>query len=164
MRQESAGAEVTTAVGVALIAGVKKHREPDAPLPSKSSSTILVVDNDPVLRTLVAKFLGFSGYHVLEAPEGPEALAVTKVHRGRIDLLLTDVVMPDMNGFELAEALTRLHPECKVLYMSGHVVDFPDVRQAYEADPAHFMVKPFWAEALLEKVRVVVGDPGPRQP
>jgi CheY-like chemotaxis protein len=121
------------------------------------------VDNDPVLRSLVARFLGFSGYHVLEAPEGLEALAVTKVHRGRIDLLLTDVVMPEMNGFELAEALTRLHPECKVLYMSGHVVDFPDVREVYEADPSTFMVKPFWAEALIEKVRAVVGDPGPRE-
>ncbi len=164
MRQESAGAEVTTAVGVALIAGVKKHREPDAPLPSKSSSTILVVDNDPVLRTLVARFLVLAGYRVLEARHGSEGLAVAERHHEPVNLLLTDIMMPEMNGFELAEAFRRLHPEGHVLYMSGHVADRSDVREAFETHRSEFLIKPFWAEALLEKIQSILPNPGSSAP
>ena len=161
MHHELVGTDVGCAVGAVLVAGIRKRHEPGKAPSAKPSRTILVVDNDPILRMLVARFLVLSGYAVLEAPMGSEALALTQRHRGRIDLLLTDVVMPGMSGFELAESLTRSHPECAVLFMSGHVEDFPVVREAYEMQPSTFLVKPFWCEALLEKVREVVGDPGP---
>ena len=124
--------------------------------------TILIVDNDPILRMLLAKFLTLVGYAVLDARLGSEALKLARRHPEPIDLLLTDVVMPGMNGFELAEAFIDLHPEAKILYMymSGHVFDVPAVRDAAEEQPATFLVKPLWAEQLLERVQSILPNAG----
>jgi len=133
----------------------------DAGESPKPRGTILIVDNDPVLRMLLAKFLAFVGYSVLEARLGSEALKLASCHPAPIDLLLTDVVMPGMNGFELAAAFVGLQPDAKVLYMSGHVFDVSSVQEAAEKDPDSFLVKPFWAEQLLEKVERILPDPEP---
>ena len=161
MHPELVGADLTLAAGAVLFAGTKKHADTETTRSRRTPLTILVVDNDPVLRMLIGRFLTLCGYRVLDARLGSEALALVRQHPEPVDLLLTDVVMPGMNGFEVAEALTRLHPEAKVLFMSGHVVDFPDVRGAFEAHPSMFMVKPFWSEALLEKIQSILPDPGP---
>jgi len=148
-------------VGAVLFAGTADHPDPDPTESPGSLATILIVDNDGVLRMLLAKFLTFVGYAVLDARSGREALKLARRHPDPIDLLLTDVMMPGMNGFELAEAFLDVHPEAKVLYMSGHVFDVPAVRDAAEKHPATFLVKPFWAEQLLEKVQSILPNPGP---
>ncbi len=84
------------------------------------SETILVAEDEPSLRALVISILQGSGYTVLEAGDGEEALAVSRVHEGAIDLLLTDVVMPGMGGKALAAEITRERPEIAVVYMSGY--------------------------------------------
>ena len=82
-------------------------------------ATILVVDDEPTLLALVRTMLWRAGYNVLEASGPGEALAVIEQHPGPIPLLLSDVLMPEMNGFELAERIKRMRPEIQVLFMTG---------------------------------------------
>jgi CheY-like chemotaxis protein len=99
---------------------VEKTPESTAlPLP-RGNETILVVDDEPSLRTLVVAILQPRGYTMLEAGSGAEALQVSQSFSGRIDILLTDVIMPGMNGRELAEAITAKRPETRIIYMSGY--------------------------------------------
>jgi DNA-binding response OmpR family regulator len=160
VHHELVGTEVRLAAGAVPFAGAKKHTVPDTTQSPRPPVPVFVVDNDPVLRLLVSRFLVLAGYKVLEARQSSEAPDLAQRHPEPIDLLLTDVVMPGLNGFELAEAFGSLHPESKVLYMTGHSSDVPAVREAFESAPSLFMVKPFWAEALLEKIQAVIGDPG----
>jgi len=88
--------------------------------PASGSETILLVEDEQGVRDLVRDVLQARGYTILEARHGIEALAVARRHRGPIDLLLTDVVMPRMGGPELAECLAARQPGLKVLYMSGY--------------------------------------------
>jgi two-component system, cell cycle sensor histidine kinase and response regulator CckA len=88
--------------------------------PARPRTRILVVDDEPTLVALVRTMLSRVGYEVLEALDGEEALKVAAEPGESIRLLLTDVVMPGMNGYELAEALTSAHPGLKVLFMSGY--------------------------------------------
>ena len=152
------------AVGAVLFAGAATRPDPDPADSPRPLATILIVDNDAVLRMLLAKFLTFVGYTVLDARLGSEALKLARHHPDSIDLLLTDVMMPGMNGFELAEEFLELHPESKLLYMSGHVFDVPAVHEAAEKNPATFLVKPFWAEQLLEKIQSILPSPGVSSP
>jgi DNA-binding NtrC family response regulator len=100
-------------------------------------------------------FLQESGYTVLSAADGMEALEVDRRHSGQIHLLLTDVVMPGMNGRVLAERLAPLHPGMKVLYMSGYTDSFIAGHGVLEAG-THLLHKPFTQEALARKVREVL--------
>src|SRR5207244_8593487 len=84
------------------------------------SETVLLVEDEESVRNLVRKVMGAQGFQVLQASNGREALSVSQGHRGPIHLLLTDVVMPEMDGPHLAEQLLAVHPETLVLYMSGH--------------------------------------------
>jgi CheY-like chemotaxis protein len=93
-----------------------------------------------------------SGYHVLEAPGALAALELSRAHPGRIDLLLTDVVMPRMSGRELAERLGPLRPDLSVLYMSGYTDDAVIRHGVLGADTA-FLQKPFTPAALVQRVR-----------
>ncbi|MBI4643106.1 MAG: response regulator [Deltaproteobacteria bacterium] len=121
----------------------------------QGEETILVVEDDDSLRAVISKVLQRYGYDVLTAGNGDEALAVCGSHEGPIHLLLTDVVMPRMSGRELAERLVHLHPETRVLYMSGYT-DNAVVHHGVLAADLQFIQKPFKIIALLQKVREVL--------
>lgn len=118
--------------------------------------TILLVEDEPGVRKLVRQMLVQHGYQVLEAGSGPESLALVQRYPGRIDLLLTDVVMPQMNGRELAEQLRNLRPNLKVMYMTGYTEDTV-VRQGIGATGVICLQKPFLPDTLARKVREVLG-------
>jgi len=117
--------------------------------------TILLVEDAQRVRAVVREILEMSGYVVLEARHGAEALEVSRAHPSVIHLLVTDVVMPQMSGRELAQRLATLRPELKVLYMSGYTDD-AIVRHGVLASGIAFLSKPFTPDALALKVREVL--------
>jgi hypothetical protein len=100
-------------------------------------------------------FLRENGYQVLVAANGTEALTIARQHGGPIQLLLTDVVMPGINGRTLAERVAPLHPEMKVLYMSGYTDSFIAGHGVLEVG-THLLHKPFTEETLTRRVRLVL--------
>jgi DNA-binding response OmpR family regulator len=96
-----------------------------------------------------------AGYYVLEAASGDDALALADRHHGRIDLLLTDVVLRGMNGRELAEQFTERHANARVLFTSGYADDVIARRGVLQGSIA-FLAKPYSSERLLAKVRAVL--------
>ena len=123
-----------------------------APLSMRGSETILLVEDAEPLRKLTCMLLTENGYHVLTAADGGEALRVAAMYEGFIHLLLTDVVMPVMNGRVLARRLAPRHPTMKVLYISGYTDSFIAERRVLE-EGIHLLHKPFTQEALASKVR-----------
>jgi two-component system cell cycle sensor histidine kinase/response regulator CckA len=121
------------------------------------TETILVVDDSFVVRDVTRKMLQSVGYRVLSAADGEAALKVSQQHVGPINLLLTDVVMPGMNGQELAQAVITARPDIKVLFMSGIVT----ARDLAEGRP--FLAKPYGQIDLLRKVEELLIGPGPRK-
>ncbi|MGQ0695884.1 MAG: PAS domain S-box protein [Nitrospiraceae bacterium] len=117
--------------------------------------TILLVEDEPAVRGLVHEALRLNGYNVLVARHGIEALLTGAKHMGPIHLLLTDVVMPQMSGPEVAEKLTVLRPEIKVMYMSGYP-DHPVFSQGGVKRGTAFLQKPFTPNVLTQKVREVL--------
>jgi len=119
-----------------------------------SWETILVVDDDPWVLALARDILAADGYHVLEAPGGEDALQIAEGYAGPIQLLLTDVVMPGMNGRELADRLRRRRQGMKVLFMSAFTTGFLTDDGALSGDP--LITKPFTVLGLAHKVREVL--------
>jgi PAS domain S-box-containing protein len=119
------------------------------------SETILIVEDDEIVRDLVRTTLHLAGYTVLEAENGDEAIAVCREHSGRIQLLVTDVVMPKMSGLELAETLAADSPSMKVLYISGYT-DKAIAHHGVPEEGAAFLQKPFTPQALTTKIREVL--------
>jgi PAS domain S-box-containing protein len=120
--------------------------------------TVLLVEDDEQLRRLAHRALASQGYTVLEADRGNTALDIARRHKGRIDLLLTDVVMPDINGTKLADMLRGARPELRVLFMSG----YPDGAILHHGMLEHgvsYIAKPFTTEAVTRKVREVLDTP-----
>ncbi len=117
--------------------------------------TILLVEDDDYVRTLANEILEESGYNILEARSGNEAIHICKDYEGSIELLLTDVVMPQMSGSELAEIIMSLQPEIKVLYMSGYT-DEAIVHHGILDSGITLLEKPFTAHTLTDKVREVL--------
>jgi PAS domain S-box-containing protein len=126
---------------------------------SQGSETILLVEDEEAVRSLAREVLECRGYHVLEAKGAIEALQVGEQHKERIHLLLTDVVMPQMSGRELAEHLAPLRPETKVLYMSGYA-DNAVVHHGLLDPGTALLQKPFTADALARKLREVLDSAG----
>ncbi|OGP92950.1 MAG: hypothetical protein A2156_10380 [Deltaproteobacteria bacterium RBG_16_48_10] len=142
---------------------VEKPSESHAPAPAPSSSTLLqgsetifLVEDDEKVRKFIRDALRKYGYRILEAANGEQALGLVEKHAGEdIHLLLTDIVMPGMNGRDCAECLTAFHPEMKVLYMSGHT-EGAIVHQGVLEPGTAFLQKPFTLRALAQKVRQVL--------
>lgn len=125
--------------------------EPEQPVDLRGTETILVAEDEQIVRTVVREMLGEVGYTVLEAASGREALEVAARHEGPIDLLLTDMVMPELGGPELARELARLRPGCAVVFMSAHAGGPPDGASA-------FLQKPFTHDSLAGTVRRALGE------
>jgi len=119
------------------------------------SETILIAEDDSAVRSLVKNILTSYGYRVLEAGNGSEALEVANENPGKIDLLLTDVVMGHMGGRELTDRMRLLRPELKIIYMSGYTDDAV-VRHGVFTKMDPFLQKPFTPESLVRKIRMVL--------
>ncbi len=143
--------------------------EPTAPIPaprraavSKGSETILLVDDEEGVRKLESAVLHNGGYTVIEAANGLVALTIYEKNSHKIDLVVTDVVMPQMNGFELGLRLAEKNPDLRVLYVSGYR-DSPIASSPGES-PKAFLHKPFTPDLLLAKVREVLDEGGGLRP
>ena len=147
------GRQSTPAHGLYVGTGTRATLAPpdgrDAP------ATVLLVEDERTVRTVAREVLVRSGYQVLVAEEGMQALAVARTHRGPIDLLLTDVVMPGMSGRELAEALTQERPDTRVLFTSGYTED-EVLHRGVSAETVAFLPKPFTPELLVGRVAAVL--------
>jgi CheY-like chemotaxis protein len=122
-----------------------------------SETVILVAEDDPVIRNLVRLMLSKEGYSVLTAGDGMEAVEVCKGFADQIHLLLTDVRMPRMDGWTLAEEIRKIQPEVKVVVMTGYTTE--TIRR--ENRPDAFLRKPFVPPTLLRCVQRVLASPGP---
>lgn len=123
---------------------------------TNGTETILLAEDSKLLANVTRDFLLSAGYRVLLASEASEAMNLAERFAGKIHLLLTDVVMPQMNGRELSELLLRKRPELKVLYMSGHTAGVIS-QHALLADDVAFIEKPFTHDALARKIRQLLG-------
>jgi len=126
--------------------------------PSTQNETILLVEDALRVRAVVREILEMNGYHVLEARHGAEAIEISERHRGPIHLMVTDVVMPQMSGRELAQRLLPVRPDLRVLYMSGYTDD-AIVRHGVLGAGMAFLSKPFTPDALAAKVRELLDSP-----
>ena len=127
----------------------------------RGTENVLLVEDDQSVRTLTRILLETNGYTVLDAGGIEEALKIVRDHSGPIQLLLTDVVMPEMGGSDLAARVLALRPETRVIYMSGYTDDVV-VRHGLVAEGLSFLQKPFTPEALARKVREVLDAAGSR--
>ncbi len=125
--------------------------------PLEGNETILVVEDEEAILNLLVSTLDKFGYTVLFARHGEDALVVVEEHGRRIDALITDVIMPQMGGYELAERLAPMQPEMSVLFMSGYSEESePD--QAKQK-PQNLIRKPFVAQEVVEKIRTILDTP-----
>ncbi|HEY2934639.1 MAG TPA: PAS domain S-box protein [Acidobacteriota bacterium] len=132
---------------------LKPDRRPARPQ-ARGAETILLVEDEPAVRSLARRVLQMSGYAVLDASNAGEAMLICQNHSGPIHLLITDVVMPQMSGRQLAQSLSPLRPEMKIIFMSGYADDVLD--GDFPANEVPFLGKPFTADLLLQKVRDVL--------
>jgi CheY-like chemotaxis protein len=139
---------------------------PATPVPppeGPASGTILVVEDYADLRALFEEILRSAGYSVVTAPDGAAGLAAAHDQAGGIDLLLTDIVMPDMLGSDLARNLCGEYPGLRVIFMSGHAQPVLGGMVTLEPETP-LLQKPFMEAELLSKVREVLAAPAQRQP
>jgi two-component system, cell cycle sensor histidine kinase and response regulator CckA len=122
------------------------------------SGSILLVEDEPAVRDLGVRTLEWAGYRVLEAGSGEEALQLAGEHGDGIALLLTDLIMPNLGGHELAERLRQTHPDLRILFTSGYSAEAVAHHAPIGTESA-FLQKPYTPEALIRKVRDVFGTP-----
>ena len=136
--------------------GLTSKVDVEAVGPKRYGNTILLVEDDEIMRRLTRQLLQEHGYTVVEADDGKSALEVLESHQGPIDLLLTDVVMRRMSGPELAERLSASHPTLKVVYMSGYTGELMTNREVLKAGVT-LLEKPFTRTALLNTIHTTLG-------
>jgi CheY-like chemotaxis protein len=144
-------------------ASIEKKKAAGQPAPGEKAprvaETILLVEDEAAVRTLAKKILTIKGYRVLEAADGAIALRVAAAHVGEIDLVLTDVAMPNLGGRGMVEELRELSPGMRVLFMSGYPREeiFPEKGVA---DHTPYLQKPFSSDTLTAEVRSALGYAG----
>jgi DNA-binding NtrC family response regulator len=125
------------------------------PPDTSGSETLLIVENESAIRNLLQVALRRNGYTVLAAESGREALDLVRNHAGAIHLLITDVVMPDMDGPELVKYISTIRPDTPALFMSGYMDDTLGDRGILSTN-ANFIQKPFSPKAIAKKVRDIL--------
>jgi two-component system, cell cycle sensor histidine kinase and response regulator CckA len=140
-------------------AGSLENSEPTQDSVPRGSETVLVVEDDDRVRECSVEFLSSIGYNVLGAANGEEALSLATQHQGKIDLMISDVVMPHISGAKLAETLAGSQPGMKVLFVSGHTETLVR-RKGIEVD-AQFLQKPYLLSLLATQLRKTL-EPAPQ--
>lgn len=130
--------------------------DPRSARPAAGGETVLLVDDDSQVRQFLKTALVRGGYQVLDARHGPAAIAIAMRHTGTIDLLVTDMLMPEMSGRELADALRTATPDLRVLYLSGMDSSHQTASAPKNADT--FVQKPFRLPDLLSKIREILDN------
>ncbi len=166
---KQSGGEILTdseqGIGTTFKVYLPRVEEPAEPLRTHASpqalpqgwETVLLVEDESGVRKLVRKILIANGYDVLEARNGEEAIRICEQNADPIHVLLTDVVMPRMDGSDLAKAVARLRPEMKVLFMSGYAEDAAVLNSRLDSGVA-FISKPVTPRTLITKLREVLDD------
>jgi two-component system, cell cycle sensor histidine kinase and response regulator CckA len=171
-KQSEGDVHVESEVGEGTAVEVWLPRTPDAAVPfaapraraaAGGTERLLVVEDDPRVRDVTVRSLRGGGYDVLVAGSGAEALALDPRDVGDVRLLVTDVVMPGLDGRALATELVRRHPDLRVLYVSGYAQEAIAARGVLETG-VELLPKPFTATALLAKVRSVLDGGATRSP
>jgi CheY-like chemotaxis protein len=156
------GTSITVYLPEAAREGFEAKEEPRGPVRGESAGkeTTLLVEDEEMVRELAVESLQGYGYTILQAPNGGEALSICESYRGKIDLLITDLVMPGMNGIELSRRFRDSHPGVPVLYMSGYAEDALE-QLGHMADRQSFLQKPITPTRLYRKVREMFPAPVP---
>jgi PAS domain S-box-containing protein len=150
------GTTVSLLLPVTHQAPSARSEPPPRPVPGRGE-VVLVVEDEAALREVTRRILARNGYEVLVASNGHQAINLATARTERLDVLLTDVVMPGMQGREVAERIHRLRPEVRVLYMSGYTHGLLGVQGVLEPE-VHLIEKPFSETSLLAKLHVVLGQ------
>lgn len=134
--------------------------EPDSeqksdPKSARGKERILIVEDEEAVRDLITTTLSELGYQIYTAEDGAEALHLVRQKKMKLDLLITDIIMPEINGTELAEKLKKIYPELKILFASGYTDD-PVFENELVDEKLNFIPKPFSIQALTDKVRVIL--------
>ena len=117
--------------------------------------TVLLCEDDDTIREMAGRVLRDAGYTVLTAAAGPAAIACAEAHAGPLDVVVTDVIMPDMHGRELADTLRVARPDLRVLYISGYASDVISHHGVLD-EGIQFLEKPFTRPVLLQRVRALL--------
>jgi PAS domain S-box-containing protein len=152
------GSEFVVCMPRAAAAAPEPVAAPAPEAPARGHETVLVLEDDRLVRTVTSRILARAGYRVLAAASGQEALDLARGHEGSLDLVISDVVMPGMSGPVAAEALRRIRPGHKVLFVSGHAHDAL-ARTGVLEPGVSLLDKPFTPAALLARVRDVLDRP-----
>jgi CheY-like chemotaxis protein len=124
----------------------------------RGNETVLLVEDEPLVRELTREILEMLGYKILEAADPEDAIRASELHQGTIHLMLTDVVMPKMDGSSLYARISPSRPDMKTLFVSGYT-EHAIVLHGVLTPGVHFLQKPFSAEAIASKVREVLDAP-----